>query len=181
MHILDGKRVAELAVSSRELALEVGGPGVVGLGRDAVGSAWMPTTGPLAPLRDEVVAAEDVVDGRPRGEIKPGAAALEVPENLLGTVVWMSTPDIEDRVDDAARRGRRRALRPRGPVLEPRWALLLEALQPLVACGPADAIAPTEGAEALQAALCFGDEASTFLHDMDLPERHRSPPVRCRV
>jgi hypothetical protein len=181
MHVLDGEGVAELPVAGRELSLEVRRPCVVGLGREGIGAARMPSSDAFATLGDEVVAQEDVVDGRTRGEEQLGPMALEVPDDLLRPVGLVSATDAENGLHDLGRRGPGGAGGPGGTVLEAGRAFTLPSFHPLVAGGPANPVASAEGAEAPQAALRFDDEASTFVHDMGLPERHRSPPVRCRL
>ncbi len=173
--------VAELPVAGRKLSFEIGGPGVVGLGGEGVGAARVPAPDALSALGDEVVAQEDVVDGRTRREGQLGPMALEVPDDLLGPVGLVGAADPENGLHDLGRCGPRGAGGPGGAVLEAGRAFTLPSLDPFVAGGPADPVAFAEGAEAPQAVLRFGDETPTFVHDMGLPERHRSPPLRCRV
>lgn len=141
----------------------------------------MPASDALAALGDEVVAQEDVVDGRARREGQLGPVALEVPDDLLGPVGLMGTADPKNGVDDLGGGGPRGTDGPGGAALKAGKPLPLPSFHPLVAGGPADPVALAEGAEAPQTPLCFDDEAPTFVHDMGLRERHRSPPVRCRV
>jgi hypothetical protein len=141
----------------------------------------MPSTDALATLGDEIVAQEEVVDRGTRRQGQLGPMALEEPDDLLGSVVLVGPPDVEDGLDHMGRSGPGGVPGPRGPVQQAGRALQLPAFEPLVPGGPTDPVTPAEGAEALQAALRFDDKASTFVHDMGLLERHRSPPVRCRL
>jgi len=106
---------------------------------------------------------------------------LEVPDDLLGPVVVVGTPHLEDGLDHMGSGGPGRALGPRGAVLEAGRAITFPAFEPFVARGPTDPVALADGAEALKAVMHLGHKASTFVHDMGLLERHRSPPVRCRL
>jgi len=56
VHVLDGEGIAELPVTGGKLSFEVRGPGVIGLGREDVWSAWMPATKALTAFGNEVVA-----------------------------------------------------------------------------------------------------------------------------
>ena len=99
VHVLDGEGIAELAVTSGKLPLEVRRPGVVGVSREGVGTAGVPAPEAFAPLGDEVVAKEDVVDRGAGRQGQPGPIPLEVPDDLLGAVVVVGMTDVENGLD----------------------------------------------------------------------------------
>jgi len=181
VHVLDGEGIAECPVTGGELPLEVRRPGIIGLGSETVRPAWMPTSETLTTFGNQVVAQEDVVDRSSRRQVKLWPMTLEIPDDLLGPVVVVGTPDLEDGLDQVGWSGPGGAPGPRGVVLEAGRAIPFPAFEPLVACGPTDSVVAADGAEALHAVMRLDYKASTFVHDMDLLERHRSPPVRCRV
>jgi len=149
VHVLDGERVAELAVAGGKLPFEVCGPGVVGLGGEGVGPTWMPAPDALAALGNEVVAQEDVVDRGARRQGQLGPVLLEVPDDLLGAVVIIGASDVENGLNHVGWSSPGGALGPGRPALKPRRALTLPAPEPLVAGGPADPVALADGAETL--------------------------------
>ena len=72
VHVLDGERVAEVTIAGRELALEVRAPALVGRIGRGVGPTGVPASDTPAALGDEIVPAQDVMDGGPRGQVEPG-------------------------------------------------------------------------------------------------------------
>lgn len=176
VHVLDGEGIAELTVAHGELPLEVSRPGSVGGVGDGLGSTWVPAPDPLSSLGHEIVAEKDVMYGGPRGQGELGSVPLQVPDDLLGPVVVIGPSDLKDGLDNLWRSGPWAAMWPGGVVLKPGRAFLLPPVEPLVAGLPADPVALANGAEAPETAVHILDEARTFVHDMGLRERHRSPP-----
>jgi hypothetical protein len=176
VHILDGERIAELAVTHGELALEVSGPASVGGVGYGIRPTWMPAPDPPSSLRHEIVAEEDVMHGGPRGQRELGPVPLQIPDDLLRPVVVIGTPNLEDGLDDLGWRGPGAAKWLGGAVREPRRAFLLPSVEPCISGLAADPVALANGAEAPETAVHILDETRTFVHDMGLRERHRSPP-----
>ena len=100
VHVLDGERVAEVTIAGRELALEVRAPALVGRIGRGVGPTGVPASDTPAALGDEIVPAQDVMDGGPRGQVELGAMPLQKPADLLGPVVVVGPSQIEDRLDN---------------------------------------------------------------------------------
>ena len=103
VHVLDGERIAVPSVSGAELTLEVGAPASVGHVGRGIGSARVPTPGSLPSLGHEIVATQNVVDRGARGQDELGPVPVEVPADLLRTVVREGTTDPKDSLDDLGR------------------------------------------------------------------------------
>jgi hypothetical protein len=136
-HVLSGEGVAEHAVAQAELAVVVDGPDGVGLFGQGPGAAGMPATDAWAAWLNETLPVDDVVDGGPGGKRELGPVVFEEPPDLLGPVVGVGFANLEDRLSDVWRCGPGAALWRSATVLEPGAAILLEAIEPLVAgsCG----------------------------------------------
>ena len=177
MHVLDGERITVPSVSSAELTLEVGAPASVGHVGHSIGSARVPTPGSPASLGHEIVTTQDVVDRGARGQDELSSVLLEVPPDLLRTVVGVGTSHPEDGLDDFARRRPGAVLGSTRSVPQSFGTVRSPAVQPLVAGLPADPVVLAEPSETVQTPVSVLDKAGSFVHDISLRERHRSPPV----
>jgi hypothetical protein len=176
-HVLSGEGVAEHAVAQAELALVIDGPDGIGLLGQGPWPTGVPATHTSAAWLNETLPIDDVVDGGPGGQRELGPVVFEEPADLLGPVVGIGFADLKDRLSDVRRCGPGAAPRRAASILEPGAAVLLEALEPLVAGLAADAEAAAGLGEAPQTQLELVDEALAFVHDTGFLEWHRPSPL----
>lgn len=74
-----------LAIRGPELALEVGGPGAIGLGRNGEGRSRVLTAATWLAWLDTVVTDQDAVDRIGAGHGLDGRIILKEPSNLAGS------------------------------------------------------------------------------------------------
>jgi hypothetical protein len=84
--------------------LEIRAPDLVGGTHGTPGYARMPDGAALAPLGHQMVAAEDVTDGRQGRPWSAGRACAEDRHQLLRALGWMPTLGVEDRRHHMVRR-----------------------------------------------------------------------------
>lgn len=141
--VLDREREAELAVQGPELALEVSGPGGVGLRLDGKRRTGMHPSTPRLPGIDAAVSPQDSGDGIRAGDLADVRVILELPTNLSSAPV-SRLPDGEDALDDGLGCRVGATLGAVGSILQPPKALRLVPLEPLVAGRSADPVSTTE-------------------------------------
>jgi hypothetical protein len=144
MHILHREWKAVKTIPRAELTLEVHGPdrvGVHGFGRRPAG---MPASHTAPPLRNEAVAVQDVMNSGEGGQLQLGSVALQVPRDLLRTVIRVPSADLQNRLDHVSGRCQGRSAGSGGAVLKALRSAVEPALDPLVAGLAADAVAPAE-------------------------------------
>jgi len=175
--VLDGEREAELAVLGTELAFEVRGPGAVGLGKDGNGRTGMLAATARFARRNATFTAQDPVYGVGAGCDLDGGVVEELFANLASSPAAL-VADLEDAGHDL-RRGR--VGTGGGTVraaLEAVEALGSVALDPEVAGGARDVVAPAELGMGEVGDLRFEDKAGAFSLHGGGPPRHRALPVR---
>jgi len=95
--IHNGQRITIEAVSSAELALEVGRPDLVGFGHGRVGSPWVSRTGASSALGDQAVPPEDVAARASRRPFPIGVFVGENREELFHSPAGVSLAGLNQR------------------------------------------------------------------------------------
>ena len=174
MLIADRQGEAPDAVSGGKLALEVGGPQVVGrLGgrrhRPRVLSG--PSSPPLLhqPFPGQQIARR--ADRRPRRD--PRVTGRQPRQQLPGPPVGMPSPRPENQLGDRRLQAVGAVVRRMAAILQARPPLLGVSSKPLVARLSADAVSPTQLRHRQVTGSMIGDESLSLLHWCSLHPWHR--------
>jgi hypothetical protein len=174
--VLNCEWKAELAVPGPELALEVGGPGAVGLRQNGRGRTGVSTSAPRFGGLDTALSDEDPVHGIDAGcDLDIGiidqflADLAGPPASVVANLVYTCDDGRRGGVSagGGAVRAVLEAVEPLGPI----------PLEPEMAGRPADVVAPAELGVREVGELRLDDEAGAlFLHGGG-PPGHRTLPV----
>jgi hypothetical protein len=174
--IANGEGIAPHPVAREELALEIGGPEIVGrLGvrRDHAGMLMRP---PAPTLLDQAIAGEEVPRGAHGGPRRLGDLGMPGPEpgeQLAGSPVRVRAPGAAQQVRDLLVDTVRTVMRGVAPILQAAPAVLVEPVEPLVAGLPANAVAGAELRSRVKTTSIVDDEPFALFHGCRLQPRHR--------
>ena len=174
--VLNGEGKAELAVLGTELALEVGGPGAIGLRQDGQGRTRMGTATPWLTRLDAAFPCQDAVHGIDARRDLDGGVVNELFVNLAGSPAALVT-DLEDPGHDLWRGGVSAGVGAVRAVLEAIDPLGSIAFEPEVAGRPGDVVAPAEFGVRQVGEFRLDDETGAFLLHGGGSPRHRALPV----
>lgn len=168
--------IAPAAVAELELALEVGAPEVVGVGAGRRRSLGLASH--AAHAANEPVAIEHGVHRRGGRDPHVAGEAADGPDSriLRAPQCGFSFLAVTMRTLDLARQLVGVAHGAAGAVGQCHGAILLVALEQLVAGLPGDAELPADTGHRL-ALEQAGDEAQALIHDGAFLPRHRHPPL----
>src|SRR3990172_9196718 len=171
--VRDRERIAGNAIARRELAFEVGGPEIVGFRRGRRDPPRVLVGAPPPPLRDETSAGQQIADRTDGGPRAAGVPRPEIVQELASSPVGMLAARGAEERGDLRADAVGAVVRGTTPVDEAATAILLEALQPLVAGLAADAIVGTELGHGVEPLPLIGDERGTLVHGCGLHPGHR--------
>ena len=173
----DREGIAVDPIAGPEVALEVGGPEVVGLRRRGGNDPGVLIVAPAAPFLDEPAARQEVPGGTAGGPVQSGPPRPEPRQELGGAPARMLPPGRVDHrchlLGDAVRALVRRA----APIPEALPAGVLEAREPLVAGLATDAVPGAELEHGVQVQPVIANEPFTLFHGGCLQPGHR--PTSC--
>jgi len=135
----DGERVAVLAVAHEELAFEIHGPDLVGSGGVEGRRAWMLPASMMSPRTDAAVAFENIEDRAACRQCPTGKTFLESLQDL-SRAPSVSAVLLENALDELVRSLMGARVRRPAMIVESPDSALAEAVEPLVAGDPADAV-----------------------------------------
>jgi hypothetical protein len=170
----DRERVAVASIRGAELALEVGGPKVVGLARARGDDARVRGRAPGATPVHEPTPREEIGRGAGRGPVRH--ARVPVPQDaqqLARAPLRVRRAEGAQQLGKVRRDRVRRVVRRAAPVGEATPALLGVAVHPLVAYAAAHAVAGAELRHGEAVTLSIGHELQALVHRGRLRPGHR--------
>lgn len=169
----DSERVAVSAVAHEEFTFEIRGPDLVGSGGVEGRGSWMLPAAVASPRTDSTVTFENIEDCAACGQDRARKTLLE-PLQDFSCAPSVSTVLCENVVDDLVRSLMRGRPRCTTAVLESTDSALAEAVEPLVAGYPADAVAQAQLRHRPVATFEVLNEMVPFEHWIGLHPGHSS-------
>jgi hypothetical protein len=171
--------VAALSVSRAKPSLEIYAPDVVsslGLSQAPGPAPHCPTSAPSA--THQPVSLQNASNGARSRYLKTISTTLQRLGNLLRTPLRMPLPLLQYPLDHLFRRAVRAMLGRTTILAYTIYALLIEALLPLIACLATNPVALAKLRHRPKPKLGFKNKPNSFFHRRHISPRHRSPPWR---
>ena len=164
MQVGDRQRVAIDPVAGPEVALEVGGPQIVGLRHGHGDDPGMLNVAPAAALLHQPPARQEIAGGADGGPVHGGMPWTEPRHELGGAPAGMLAPRRTDHGRDLTGNAVGASMRRSAPVPQALPARILEALEPFVARLPTDAVPRTEPGHRVRRQPVIANEPFSLLH-----------------
>ena len=169
----EGQGEAIEPVAGLELALEVGGPDIVGLEHRGERFAGMGGEATSSPSGDKTMAFENIVAGGARRPVPARMPSGEHAKQFLGSPGWMVAPTFEQALHKGGGALVRAGAGLLRAILQTRRAFLSVTMKPLVGRFPADSESPGQLGAREELTLIIGDEPNSLVHGRRLLPRHR--------
>jgi len=160
----DRQRVAVEAIAGAEVALEVGGPEIIGLRGGRWHDPGVLVAAPPPPVLDQSAAGQEIPGRADGGQVRARMPRPEPVQELGGSPARMLPTGGADQGRDLLGDPVRARMRAPAAILQPLPARVLEPPEPLVAGLPADAGPRAELDHRVQVQPVIADEPLSLLH-----------------